>query len=132
MNIMSSMLYKTFVTGVIVLFIGIAITPSINANTENEISSGRGFIICFTRIRSPNMKLYLPATLSLVSCEDLNTGQIKLGVTRFFGIHVFKFLPTGHNYKLNAYPPDVWDGEKTIYDIGNVNIVIFSIDITLN
>jgi len=135
----SGLLYKTLVIGIIILFLGVTINPAVAEEDKvqktdleiegNEKSSGRGFIVCYTRIGFPISGIYLPATLSLVICEDLDTGRLRFGITRFLGIHVFKFLPMGHNYKLNAYPQSAWDGEQTIYNLSYYDVATFSIEL---
>ena len=117
-------LYKSLVVGVIVLFIGVGIQTAIAFETEE--SNDRGFILCYTRVGLSKYKFYFPATLTIVKCEDLDTGKIRIGITRFTGFHIFKYLPMGHNYKISAYPLNTWDDDIIINNLGIVDIAIIS------
>lgn len=121
------LLYKTIILGTIFLFIGLGIQPVL-ANQDNDLIK-RGFIVCYTRIGFPKSNFYLPATLSIVICEDLDTGNIRIGITRFSGFHIFKFLPMGHDYKISAYPFDLWDNDIIVNNLCKLDIAIISYSI---
>ena len=70
----------------------------------------------------------MPASWTLVSCEDLDTGMMRFGLTHYLGFHIFKFLPMEHNYKLNAYPISYWDGEQIVYNLNNLDVAIFTLN----
>lgn len=116
-------LSKGFAVAVIFLFLCVGIQPAFandvfNSNTsidneqilekethENHLT-GLGFIIC--QITSMYYWHYappfvIPKPLIPIICEDLDTDSKRIGITRLFGFHIFKFLPTGHNYKLTFY-----------------------------
>jgi hypothetical protein len=64
-----------------------------------------GFILCMTYY------IFFIARHSGVACFvkyeliDYDTGKIIEKATSLFGIHLFKFLPTGHNYKIKVTTP---------------------------
>jgi len=138
LDIKRSLLYKSLVIGVVILFLCVGIHPAVAEEDReqktdveiegNEKSSGRGFIVCKTRFWSNIFDRYIPVPLNLVICENLDTGIIRFGFTHYLGFHVFKFLPMGHDYKLNVFPyPSHWGGEQTVYNLSYLDFAIFSI-----
>ena len=115
----SACLYKLLVVGVIVLFIGMginsafAVDVSISKTSDNEMecnkkhnSIGLGFIMCLTAGEfyfTPNQVILIPVGFVLVSCTDLDTGEVRYGFT-FVSFCFFKFLKRGHSYKISAVP----------------------------
>jgi hypothetical protein len=67
--------------------------------------SNSGFILCLTYYD------FFIARHSGVACfvkyelTDYDTGKIIEKATSLFGIHLFKFLPTGHNYTIKVTAP---------------------------
>ncbi len=105
-------LYKSLVVGVIALFIGVGIQPVFalsdsnknieTGNNEKGRLSGRSFIIIYLTIWISEFIPSHPPTGVFVTCMDLDTGNIRIGITKL-GFKFFKFLPLGHDYKITFY-----------------------------
>ena len=68
----------------------------INGPENNDI----GFILCFAK------HFFWPKEIRLAwnvtfQCKDLDTGHIIEEKTKWLGIHLFKYLPRGHDYEIN-------------------------------
>jgi hypothetical protein len=50
---------------------------------------------------TPSQGFGIPAPFVLVSCTDIDTGEIIYGFT-FLSFFIFKFLKRGHSYKIKA------------------------------
>ena len=110
-------LYKTLVVGVIVLFIGLGIQPAYALTNDEQIIKeennnseghwGFGVIECYIEVKinsptwpfMPPIYMYIPLTGTIITCKDLDTGNIRIGIAKF-GLKSFRFLPLGHDYKL--------------------------------
>ena len=71
-------------------------TKEINGSENNDFA----FILCSA------FHHYVPKALKLAwnvtfQCKDLDTGQIIEEKTKWLGVHLFKFLPRGHDYEIN-------------------------------
>jgi hypothetical protein len=125
-------LYKSLVVGVIVLFIGVGIQPAFAitdngenikaGNNENGDDLGTGFILCNVWLELYNPAypewsgakyLYIPYTGIIITCKDLDTGKTRIGIAKL-GLKLFKFLPLGHDFKLE-FGINKWE-ERYIYN----------------
>jgi hypothetical protein len=108
---------KTLAVAVIILFIGLGVQPAFAvdvstsiADSEDEYiktntSIGFGFIVCrtFFVYEVLGRDWYFPLPNFIIICEDLDTGNKRIGYAGLLGLHIFKFLPIGHDYKLSFY-----------------------------
>ncbi len=108
------MLSKGLVVATILLFIGLAIQPSVandvsvNMKSDNENTfrdKGLGFISCFVfyiYFFARETRLAWNVKFELI---DYDTGEVIEEKARIFGYYLFKFVPRGHNYTINIITP---------------------------
>jgi len=70
-------------------------TKEIIGSENNDFA----FILCVA-LHHYVPKALKPAWNVTFQCKDLDTGQIIEEKTKWLGIHLFKFLPRGHDYEL--------------------------------
>jgi hypothetical protein len=110
---------RSFLTviGITFLFLGVGIQPACAiTDTGQNIKAGKnkrgdtwrnGLIVCnvWTEINPgyPFIPWFItiPLTGTIITCEDLDTGKIRIGIAKF-GLKIFKFLPKGHDYKIKT------------------------------
>jgi hypothetical protein len=107
-------LRKGLVVGIIILFIGVGVLSSVstatdifinrNTNNKNDPSPGswnKGIVIFHTVKKDFMMpECYYPDPWRELTCEDLDTGEIRHIVTNWFGFRV-RFFLRGHDYKIH-------------------------------
>jgi len=110
----TNMSSKALTVAVIILFLGLAIQPSVadevTVNTRNESENsvrdkGLGFISCFVfyiYFFDRETRFAWNVKFELI---DYDTGEVIEETTRIFGYYLFKFVPRGHNYTINIITP---------------------------
>ena len=134
-----SVIYKMFVVGVIVLFIGVGIQPVYaltdiekNIKTDNNSRDNEeyGLIKCTVGLDFPLWYPFciptfsIPLTGTIISCKDLDTGKIRIGIA-IFGLKIFKSLPIRHDYKIET--GILLGQEEYIYNFDGFEEVYFGI-----
>jgi hypothetical protein len=116
---------KGFTVAVILLFVGLGVQPAVadkeqKIETEindNEDDLGFGLILCNVYSKIPNPAypdffpfehFFMPATGTIITCKDLDTGNIRIGMAKY-GWKLFKFLPIGHDYKIECFGVFNWE-----------------------
>ena len=106
---------KSLAVAVIVLFLGLAIQPSIandlSVNTKSDVENemrekGLGFISCFVfyiYFFARETRFAWNVEFELI---DYDTGEIIEEKTKLFGYYLFKFVPIGNNYTINIITPN--------------------------
>lgn len=118
---------KALVIGVILLLLSVGVQPAIgneistNAVSDDKEQKGNliveknpihlpiGFIVVITYFWVLGYGTFLLPWVR-ISCTNLNTGTTRLGRTNIIGLHIFKFLPNGHDYRisvLSGFAPDI-------------------------
>ena len=125
---------KALVICVILLFLGVGFQPA-TANDESNVTLSTdkeeenfileknpiplpfGFILVKTRVWHPLYNKWANAQFIKISCEDLDTCDIRYARTGLFAFHLFMFLQNGHDYKIIHHHPWLEGEEEIVNDL---------------
>jgi hypothetical protein len=116
------MIRKCLAIGIILLFIGITVQPSFasevssiresNENDDNSRDSELVNILCYAYYIFWVARSTRPAFFVKFELIDYDTGKVIEQTTKLFGIHLFKYVPKGHDYVIKVTTSRGWEDFK--------------------
>ena len=107
---------KTLAVAVIILFLGLAVQPSVAVQPEEEMDEST-FGLCILLVWTYwTIGGGIPDSFVKLKCEDLDSGFIRNRTSGLFGLHLFIGLKKGHTYRITAIEFD----KSVVIEILNV------------